>query len=97
MVAQKGIGAELEQLSNGLDNVMIRRLAEEEWGAHPYAVRTWIRGRLPWILINLGVADKAEDCSVVNAEHHWYNADGKSSACYHCSITRPGRLWEENA
>src|SRR5215472_4629806 len=32
------------------------------WDAgHPYRYRVWIRVRLPWWLINLGVADKGQD------------------------------------
>jgi hypothetical protein len=60
---------------------------------HPYAWRTWLRGRIPWFLINLGVAAKGADCEAVGARHHWYNIDGQRSGCYHCSVTRPGRLW----
>lgn len=60
---------------------------------HPYAKRTWWRGRLPWLLINLGIASKGKNCEIVNAEHHWYNKDGKFSACYHCEIVREGKHW----
>ena len=64
------------------------------WDAgHPYRWRTWVRARLPWFLINLGVAAKGKDCESVGAEHWWYNGDNKSSACYHCEVVRPGRLW----
>ena len=31
---------------------------------HPYRWRTWIRGHLPWFLINLGVAAKAKACDL---------------------------------
>ena len=61
---------------------------------HPYAWRTWLRRNLPWFLIDLGVAGKGQDCEGVGAKHHWYNVDNVSSACYHCEITRAGRLWE---
>jgi len=60
---------------------------------HPYAWRTWLRGRMPWFLINLGIAGKGKDCEKVGARHHWYNADHKSSGCYHCKVTREGQLW----
>ena len=39
---------------------------------HPYAWRTSLRKRLPWFLINLGIAAKGKDCERVGAEHHWY-------------------------
>ena len=53
-----------------------------------------IRGLLPWILIDLGVCDKGKDCESAGGSHSWYNHDDKTSACYHCKVTRPGRLWE---
>jgi len=61
---------------------------------HPYACRTWLRARLPWLLIDLGLADKGPDCEAAGGWHRWYNRDGKTSACYHCHVVRPGRLWE---
>jgi len=63
---------------------------------HPYRWRTWLRSNLPWFVINLGVAGKANSCEAVGAEHWWYNIDGKSSGCYHCEVVRTGRLWETN-
>jgi len=47
----------------------------------PYRWRTWIRGNLPWFLINFGIAEKGKDCQLVNGEHHWYNVDDQSSGC----------------
>jgi hypothetical protein len=47
-------------------------------------------------LIDLGVAEKGEDCEKVGGQHHWYNQDGEKSACYHCKITRQGQLWRES-
>lgn len=68
------------------------------WDAgHPYRWRTWIRGYLPWFLIDLGVADKGEDCERVGGEHWWYNRDNVTSACYHCKAVRPGQLWRRNS
>ena len=64
---------------------------------HPYAWRTWLRGNLPWFLINLGLPNKGKDCEKVGASHHWYNVDGKTSACYHCQVVRTGRLWERQS
>jgi hypothetical protein len=61
---------------------------------HPYAWRTWLRGHLPWFLINLGVADKGRDCEAKGARHRWYSQDHENSACHHCRVVRPGRLWE---
>ncbi len=61
---------------------------------HPYAWRTWLRGHLPWFLIDLGLAGKGHDCEAKGAWHRWHNRDGETSACYHCHVVRPGRLWE---
>ncbi len=60
----------------------------------PYRIRTWLRGYLPWVLIDLGFAAKGEDCEKAGGEHEWYNKDGKQSACYHCQIVRSGQLWK---
>jgi hypothetical protein len=67
---------------------------------HPYAWRTWSRARLPWFLINLGLAGKGPDCEAKGARHRWYNngaEEDDTSACYHCRVVRPGRLWEDAA
>ena len=61
---------------------------------HPYGFRTWLRQRLPWFLIDLGIAHKGTDCEAVGAEHFWYNIDDKSSGCYYCKQIRSGRHWE---
>ena len=60
---------------------------------HPYRWRTWMRIHLPWLLINLRIANKGQDCEKVGGWHHWYNKDNKNSACYHCKVERPGQLW----
>ncbi len=62
---------------------------------HPYRWRTWLRAKLPWVLINRGIAAKGKDCERVGAKHWWYNRDNESSACYHCEVVRPGRLWKQ--
>jgi hypothetical protein len=62
---------------------------------HPFRWRTWLRAHLPWFLINVGIADKGQDCEGVGGEHWWYNKDGEHSACYHCKVEREGRLWRE--
>lgn len=72
---------------------MIKYFAEQKWGDRPYAVRTWIRGYLPYFLVDLGVAAKADDCADVNASHQWYNQDDMYSACYHCCEVQEGQLW----
>ncbi len=70
-----------------------------EWAArswdrgHPYRRRTWIRRRLPWFLISLGVARKGRDCEAAGGWHRWYNHDGETSACYHCRVMAAGQLW----
>jgi hypothetical protein len=73
------------------------RWNEKRWDAgHPYRFRTWLRGQLPYWLINLGVAAEGRDCEAVGASHRWYNRDGKTSGCYHCEVIREGRLWEKS-
>jgi hypothetical protein len=62
---------------------------------HPYAWRTRLRRRLPWFLIDLGVAQKGRDCESVGARHHWYNIDNEHSGCYHCEVIREGRWWKD--
>lgn len=50
-----------------------------------------MRKRLPWALIAL--APKGRDCEASGGRHDWYNVDDETSACYHCRVTRPGKLW----
>lgn len=50
--------------------------------------------RLPWFLIDLGVADKGSDCAAVGADHAWYNLDDVRSGCYHCHVVQQGQLWK---
>ncbi|GAB4161534.1 MAG: hypothetical protein Tsb0033_19150 [Winogradskyella sp.] len=61
---------------------------------HPYRFRFWLRARLPWFLIDFGVADKGKDCELVNAEHSWYNIDNKTSGCYYCKKITNGKKWK---
>lgn len=74
---------------------MLERLMRYWDPGHPYRWRTWIRAQLPWCLIDLGVADKGENCEAVGGRHWWYNEDGDHSACYHCKVVRPGQLWRQ--
>ena len=75
----------------------------EDWGprywdkGHPFAWRTKLRGRLPWFLIDLGLADKGKDCEAVGGWHRWYNQDNEHSGCYHCHVVRRGQLWKDAA
>lgn len=70
--------------------------ADGDWDTgHPYAWRGWLRGTLPYLLIDLGMAPKGKDCEAAGAWHRWYNKDGKTSGCYHCEVERPGQLWKE--
>jgi hypothetical protein len=64
------------------------------FGIHPYGIRLWWRSRLPWFLIDLGLADKGKNCELVNAEHLWYNNDGKTSGCYYCKAIGKGQKWK---
>jgi len=61
---------------------------------HPYRWRTWIRTKLPWFLIDLGVASKGQDCEQAGGRHWWYNHDNVTSGCMHCEVTRSGQLWK---
>ena len=62
------------------------------WDAgHPYRYRLWIRRRLPWWLINLGVADKGRDCEAVGGWHRWYKSTEEIDGCYHCGV-KPSRI-----
>jgi len=48
-----------------------------------YRWRTRVRSRLPWFLLDRGVAAKGRrDCG----EHDWYNANGGVERCYHCAL-----------
>jgi|GEM_PF-7016591 len=51
---------------------------------HPYELRKRIRVRLPWFLINMGIAAKGKDCKTVNAKHSFYKIDGTLNGCYYC-------------
>jgi len=64
---------------------------------HPYAWRTKLRQRLPWFLIDLGIAAKGRNCEFVGAPHKWYNCDDSRSACYHCRVIRDGQLWTDDS
>lgn len=64
-----------------------------QYSGGPYRFRTWLRGYLPWMLIDWGVAAKGSDCEQAGGSHEWYNIDGKESGCYHCQVIREGQLW----
>ncbi len=64
---------------------------------HPYGRRKWWRERLPWFLIDLGIAKKGIDCHKVNAEHNWYNKNNVSSACYYCKVIEQGQKWKNQS
>jgi hypothetical protein len=51
--------------------------------AERFRWRTAMRRRLPWFLIDLGVADKGKtDCG----RHEWYRHDTDTEHCYHCVV-----------
>ncbi len=59
-----------------------------------YRWRTAVRTRLPWFLIDLGVAAKGRrDCG----EHAWYKQSDAEDRCYHCvvGVRRPSRFTRE--
>jgi hypothetical protein len=48
-----------------------------------YRLRTRLRRRLPWWLVDLGVAPKGKhDCGA----HEWYRESGDTWRCYHCEV-----------
>ena len=61
---------------------------------HPYAWRTRLRARLPWLLLDLGIAAKGADCEAAGGEHDWYNIDDVASGCYDCRVVREGQHWK---
>ena len=62
---------------------------------HPYELRLRIREKLPWFLINVGIAAKGSDCEKVKADHKWYNSVNGYSSCYYCKIEKIGELWRK--
>lgn len=62
----------------------------------PFRLRTAMRGKLPWFLIDLGICGKGGDCEKHGGTHQWYNQDDMHSACYHCRAVREGQLWRSN-
>jgi len=61
---------------------------------HPYERRLRWRLRLPWFLINWGIAAKGKDCESINAKHKWYNLDNINSGCYYCQKTTKEIKWK---
>jgi len=61
---------------------------------HPYRHRLWWRKRLPWLLINIGFANKGKDCKSVGAKHRWYKIDDNASGCYYCKVIEEGQKWK---
>lgn len=62
------------------------------YNKHPYGNKRWQRERLPWFIVNWGIAKKGEDCEKVNAKHQWYNIDNLNSGCYFSKLTKFGKL-----
>lgn len=65
------------------------------WGG-PFRFRTFLRSHLPWFIIKTGILDGGDDCEAKGGTHEWYNVDNVKSACYHCSIEKTGKLWEQS-
>ncbi len=56
---------------------------ETDPGRGRYRLRTAVRSRLPWALVNLGVAAKGRrDCG----RHDWYKSSDEEDRCYHCQV-----------
>jgi len=54
-----------------------------------YRWRTWIRGRVPWAMVNWFPKGR-NDCG----QHEWYACDADTDHCYHCEIgVRPRQLF----
>ena len=64
-----------------------------QYSGGPYRFRTWLRGYLPWMLLDWGIAAKGSDCEQAGGSHEWYNINGKESGCYHCQVICEGQLW----
>jgi hypothetical protein len=55
-----------------------------------YRWRTWIRGRVPWALVDV-FPRGWRDCG----QHEWYREDEETDRCYHCMVgVRPHQLME---
>ncbi|MBS1870709.1 MAG: hypothetical protein JSS99_13720 [Actinobacteria bacterium] len=54
-----------------------------------YRWRTWIRGRVPWAMVDWFPKGR-KDCG----QHEWYACDHDTDRCYHCEVgVRPRRLF----
>jgi hypothetical protein len=54
-----------------------------------YRWRTWIRGRVPWALVDL-FPQGLKDCG----QHEWHAYDADTDRCCHCVVgVRPRRLF----
>ncbi len=54
-----------------------------------YGWRTWIRGRVPWALVDF-FPQGLKDCG----QHEWHAYDETTDRCCHCVVgVRPRQLW----
>ncbi len=54
-----------------------------------YRWRTWIRGRVPWALVDF-FPKGLNDCG----QHEWHAYDETTDRCYHCEVgVRPRQLF----
>ncbi len=54
-----------------------------------YRWRTWIRGRVPWAMVDW-FPKGLKDCG----RHEWYACDETTDRCYHCEVgVRPRQLF----
>ena len=63
--------------------------------SYPFRWRTRLRRHLPWFLIDLGLADKGDDCEAHGGVHEWYNRDDVVSACHHCRSESFASAWQD--
>lgn len=47
-----------------------------------YRWRTKIRSKLPWFLVDMGIAARGQDCG----GHQWYREDANVWRCYNCTV-----------
>ena len=83
---------DVKRACHWLRHVALVERARAIWRSSPCPAHLG-RGRLPWFLIRLGVADFGRDCDALEASHYWCNVDDAHSLCIFCGSEREGQLW----